>query len=310
VDHVAPSAHLGPSLSEAQTSVRGGDAMSAFRRAGPQMFALVVAALLALLYGAILRDLVSQWWDDPNYSHGFIVPVFAAYLIWRRRAALAAAPRIGSWLGLPVLALGAAMLAIGDVGAENFTLRSSLVVMLAGLVLFHLGPAVFRLVALPLAFLFFMIPLPATIFYAVAFPLQRVAAASSAWTLDLLGVPVLVEGNIIHLSRISLGIVEACSGIRSLISLLALAVAWAWLTITARWAGVVLVLAAVPITIVANALRVVLTGLAAEWAGPAWAQGFFHGFSGWLIFLVALGGLLGVHAGLTLVSMRLGGGRP
>jgi exosortase len=299
VDHAA---QLHRSVAGARTRLRG-EPVSLLRRAGPQLFALAVAALLALLYGVIARDLVRQWWDDPNYSHGFIVPLFSAYLIWRRRDELARAQRAGSWLGLPVLALGAVLLAVGDIGAENFAMRSSLIVLLAGLVLFHLGPAVFRLVALPLAFLFFMIPLPATVFFAVAFPLQRVAAASSAWVLDLLGVPVLVEGNIIHLSRISLGIVEACSGIRSLISLLALAVGWAWLTASDRWTGLLLVLAAIPITIVANALRVVVTGLAAEWVGPAWAQGFFHGFSGWLIFLVALGGLLSVQGALRLTSL-------
>ena len=160
------------------------------------------------------------------------------------------------------------------------------------------------MLAFPLLFLFFMVPLPATLFYAVAFPLQNLAARNAAWTLDLLGVPVLLDGNVIHLSQISLGVTEACSGIRSLISLLAVAVAWAALTLPGIWAMAVLVAAVVPITILANAGRVVATGLIGQWFGVEYAQGFFHTFSGWLVFLFAFVCLLGVHSVIRLVQAR------
>lgn len=258
--------------------------------------------LLGLLYSGIVRDLIWQWWDDANYSHGFLVPLVSGFLIWQRRGRLATLERQGSWLGLPVLLGGIAALVLGDFGAELFLTRSSLLVIVAGLILFHLGWQIFRAVAFPLAFLFFMIPLPATLFYTLTFPLQALAARNAASTLDLLGVPVLLDGNVIHLSQISLGVSEACSGIRSLMSLLALAVAWASLALPGRWARVALVASAVPITIVANVGRVVATGLIGQWWGVQYAQGFFHTFSGFVIFLFAFVCLLGVHGLLRLAG--------
>jgi len=257
--------------------------------------AFVLVTLLGTLYWPILRDLAVQWWEDDNYSHGFLVPIFSGFLIWQRRSELARLATRGTWLGLPVLVAGIATLILGDVGGENFLMRSSLVLILAGLVLFHLGQAIFRRVALPLAYLGFMIPLPAIPFYAVAFPLQTLAAQNAAWTLDQLGVPVLIDGNVIHLSQVSLGVTEACSGIRSLISLLALAVAWAYLTLPGPWSMLALIGSAVPITIIANAGRVVATGLIGQSFGIQYAQGFYHSFSGWIIFLFAFVCLLGVH---------------
>lgn len=256
--------------------------------------ALVFAALLALLYGHVLAQLVRQWWTDDNYSHGFLVPLFSGYLLWQRRALLAAAPIRGHWIGWPVLAGGLACLVLGDLAAENFLQRTSLIAVLAALVLLHLGVDAFRLVAFPLAYLLFMVPLPATVFYKIAFPLQHLAAVNSAWALEMLGVPVLLDGNVIHLSRVTLGVAEACSGIRSLISLLALAVAWAYVTMPLA-AMAILVAAAIPITIAANAARIVATGLIGQTFGMQYAQGFFHTFSGWLIFVVAFFCLLGVH---------------
>lgn len=265
---------------------------------------LIFLAILGVLYGPILRGLVWQWWDDANYSHGFVVPLFSGFLVWQRRKELGALTPRGSWLGLPVLLAGVGALLLGSVGAENFLMRSSLIAILAGLVLFHLGPQILRVLAFPLAFLFFMVPLPATVFYAAAFPLQNLAAQNAVWTLDLVGVPVLRDGNVIHLSYITLGVTEACSGIRSLISLLALAVAWAYLTLPGVWGMTGLVLSAVPIAVVANAGRVVTTGLLGQWFGVEYAQGFFHTFSGWLIFLFAFVCLLGVH-GLIRVTGAL-----
>ncbi|HEY3066247.1 MAG TPA: exosortase A [Methylomirabilota bacterium] len=258
--------------------------------------------VLGVLYSTVLRDLVAQWWDDDNYSHGFLVPLFTGYLIWQRRHELRTMPICGSALGWPVLVAGVGMLILGDVGAENFLLRSSLILILTGLVLVHLGRHVFRAVAFPLAFLFFAVPLPAIIFYKIAFPLQGLAAQNSAWALDLLGVPVLLDGNVIHLSRLSLGVVEACSGIRSLISLVALAVAWAYLTLPSTFAMAVLIAASIPITIAANAARIVATGLIGQSFGMEYAQGFFHTFSGWVIFVFAFVCLLGVHALIRMVS--------
>ncbi len=239
-------------------------------RAG--LVALVLLGLLVGLYGGVLRDLAWQWWDDPNYTHGFLVPLFSGFLVWQRRGQLAALP--------------------------------ALIVVLAGLVLFHLGRDSFRVLAFPLLFLFFMVPLPATLFYAMAFPLQSLAARNAAWMLDTLGVPVLLDGNIIHLTKQSLGVAEACSGIRSLISLFSVAVAWAALTLPGVLSMAVFVAAVIPITILANAGRVVITGLIGQWFGVEYAQGFFHTFSSWLVFVFAFGCLLATHALIRLVQSR------
>jgi exosortase len=266
--------------------------------------AIVFLALLAGLYTSILRDLAWQWWDDSNYTHGFLVPIFSGLLIWLRRKQLAALPANGSWIGLPVLVAGVGALLLGEIGAENFLMRSSLIVVLTGLVLFHFGRESFRVLAFPLLFLFFMVPLPATLFYALALPLQTFAARNAAWTLDTLGVPVLLDGNIIHLTKQSLGVAEACSGIRSLISLFSVAVAWAALTLPGILAMAVFVAAVIPITILANAGRVVITGLIGQWFGVEYAQGFFHTFSSWLVFVFAFLCLLGVHSTIRLVQAR------
>jgi exosortase len=249
-------------------------------------------AIVAMLYSTIVHDLVAQWWDDPNYSHGFLVPFFSVFLIWLRKDELASREREGTWLGLPVLVLGVAMLLLGDVGAELFLMRSSVIVVLAGLILLHFGVGVFRMTAFALAFLFFMIPLPAIVLYAVTFPLQSLAAQNAAWALELLGVPVLLDGNVIHLSQISLGVTEACSGIRSLVSLVALAVGLAYLTLTSPWKRALLVAATLPFAIIANAGRVIATAFTGLWFGPDYAQGFFHGLSGWTIFVFASACLL------------------
>ncbi len=257
--------------------------------------ALGLAVVLGLLYWPILRDLGAQWWDDANYNHGFLIPVFSAFLVWRERRRLAAIPLAPTSFGLLVLLAGIGLLLLGDIGAENFLMRSSLLVILAGLVLFLAGRGIFRAVLFPLGYLLFMIPLPGILFYAITFPLQRIAAEQAAWALDLLGVPVLLDGNIIHLSQISLGVTEACSGIRSLISLLAGAAAWAYLMLPVGWLSVLFVASAIPITILANSARVVATGLIGQWFGVEYASGFFHEFAGWVVYLFAFACLILVY---------------
>lgn len=267
----------------------------------PGAAAAFLAVIMAALYWSILGGMVTQWWDDANYTHGFLVPVFSGFLVWRDRDRLSAVVPHGSPPGLAVLVGGLGILLLGSIGSENFLMRSSLIIVLTGLVLFHLGARALRVVFFPLAFLLFMVPLPGVVFYAVTFPLQRLAAEQAAWALDLLGVPVLLDGNVIHLSQITLGVTEACSGIRSLISLLASAVAWAYLTLPFGFIAVVFVLLAIPITIFANAARVVATGLIGQWFGVEYASGFFHEFAGLAVYSLAVACLGGVY----LLARRL-----
>jgi exosortase len=282
-------AHTSPDFSGLESGPRPDEANSR------KVAMAALAAILVALYWPILAGLVIQWSTDANYTHGFVVPLFSGFLVWRERARLTAVVPRGSLPGLAVLIGGIGILILGSIGSENFLMRSSLIIVLAGLVLFHLGTRVLRILFFPLAFLFFMVPLPGVVFYAVTFPLQRLAAEQAAWTLDLLGVPVLLDGNVIHLSQITLGVTEACSGIRSLISLLAGAVAWAYLMLPLGWIALAFVLSAIPITIFANAARVVATGLIGQWLGVEYASGFFHEFAGLAVYTLALAGLGGVY---------------
>jgi exosortase len=266
----------------------------------------VLGILLAALYWKIVPAMAVQWWDDANYTHGFLVPLFSLYLVWRQRSRLRTLPRTGSSLGIPVLVAGAALLYLGDLGADNFLMRSSLIVIIAGLILFHLGKPILRAVMFPLAFLLFMVPWPGVVFYAVTFPLQRLAAEQAAWALEMLGVPVLLDGNVIHLAQLSLGVTEACSGIRSLISLFAGASAWAYLLLPVGWSMVFFVAATLPITILANAGRVVLTGLIGQTFGVEYASGFFHEFAGLVIYAFAFGCLLGTYSLIRVIARLLG----
>ena len=289
-----------PGLAEARDQVSAGERIGL----RPLVAGTLLFVVLALLYRNIIVALVAQWWDDPNYGHGFLVPFFSGFLLWQRRHTLRVMPANGSLVGLAVLLLGLGELLLGDFGAENYLMRSSLLVVLAGLVLFHLGPQIFRASLFPLAFLLFMIPLPTTLLYAITFPLQGLAASQSAAILEWIGIPVLLDGNVIHLSQISLGVTEACSGIRSLISLVAGAVAWAYLAVPGRWATVLFVAAALPVTIVANVTRVVITGIIGQRFGVDYASGFFHEFAGWGIYLFAFACLLGVHAFIEFLGRR------
>ena len=249
----------------------------------------------SFLYFPTLRRLVFTWYDDPDFSHGFFVPLFSAFVVWMNRKQLAKIEVQPSWLGLVVVAIALMTLIVGQLGAELFLARSSLVLLLTGLVIHFLGWAYFRALLFPLAFLFLMIPIPSIIFNQIAFPLQLFASQMAAELLAISGVPVLREGNVIRLPVMTLEVVEACSGIRSLVSLTTLAIIYGYLMEPRIWKRVVLALAAIPIAVVANGLRIVGTGLLGEYWDPEKAQGFFHTFSGWLIFVLSLLMLFAVH---------------
>jgi len=262
--------------------------------------AAVLVILIAWLYQDILRRLVLQWWNDPNFSHGFFVPAFSIFVIWSERKRLALALAQPSWLGLPVLAGALAILIAGVLGAELFLSRSSLVFLLAGLFIYFQGISRFRVLLFPWASLFLMIPIPTIIFNQVAFPLQFLASRLASELLAGLGVPVLREGNVIHLPTMSLEVVEACSGIRSLVSLVTLAVIYGYFLEPRIFRRVLLVVAAIPVAVLVNGLRVMGTGLLGYWWNPDAAEGFFHTFSSWVIFLLAVGMLLALHGAMRL----------
>jgi exosortase len=265
----------------------------------------ILTVLIGILYAGVLVRLFEDWLHDPDYSHGFLVPLFSAYLIWRNRHVLRQLPVKPSWWGLPATAGSLAVLVVGKLGAELFLTRSSFVLLLGSVVLYFFGWRWLRALLFPLAFLFLMIPIPAIIYDQVSLPLQFFASRVASSLLTLVGVPVLREGNIIQLPTMALEVAEACSGIRSLISLIALAIIYGYLLEPSMWRRMVLVVAAVPIAVIANALRIMGTGLLVEYWSPEMGTGFFHAFSGWLVFVMALFLLFAFHRVLRIRGRRV-----
>ena len=248
----------------------------------------VIAGLLLWLYFPTLSHLVAQWWSDPNFSHGFFVPLFSAFVIWQERSRLTRLSLRPSWWGLLFVVFGLCVLVVGQMGAELFLSRVSMLIVLAGLIVLFLGLSFFRALLFPWAFLFLMIPIPTIVFNLVTFPLQLLAAKVASTILPWMGVPVLREGNVIVLAAERLEVAEACSGIRSLMSLATLAVIYGYLMERKIALRVVLALASIPIAVAANSLRIVGTGLLVQYWDPEKAEGFFHEFQGWLVFIVSL----------------------
>ncbi|HWY57509.1 MAG TPA: exosortase/archaeosortase family protein [Terriglobales bacterium] len=257
--------------------------------------AMLLALMVGWLYWSILFHLAKQWSNDANFSHGFFVPAFSLFVLWQHRVALAQVPRQASSWGLLVVAFALCVLVVGVLGAELFLSRISLLLLIAGLVIFFRGWNMFRAVLFPWAFLILMIPIPAIIFSEITFPLQMLASKVAALLLPIAGVPVLREGNVIHLPAMTLEVAEACSGVRSLLSLVTLAIIYGYLAETRRWARIVLAIAAIPIAVAANSLRIVITGLLVQYWDPGKAEGFFHTFSGWLVFVASLTMLFLLH---------------
>lgn len=258
----------------------------------------ILAGLTGVLYAGVMARLFEDWLHDPNYSHGLLVPLFSAFLVWRNRRALRRLPISPTWWGLAGIAGALAVLVVGRLAAELFLTRSSLVLLLAATVLFFLGWRWLRALLFPLAFLFLMIPIPAILFDQISLPLEFFASHTASWLLALVGVPVLTLGNIIRLPAMTLQVAEACSGIRSLVSLVALAIIYGYFLEPSLWRRVVLVAAAVPIAVIANAVRIMGTGLLVEYWSQEMATGFFHAFSGWLVFALALLLLFAFHRAL------------
>jgi len=266
----------------------------------------VLAVLSLWLFWPTVVHLVGQWWHDPNFSHGFFVPLFSAFVVWQERDRLARILPQPSWSGPIVLLAGLGVLIVGRLGAELFLARISLLVVLAGALILFFGWNLFRAVLFPWAFLLLMIPIPTIVFNQITFPLQLLASQVASTVLPWLGVPVLREGNVINLAAMPLEVAEACSGIRSLMSLLTLAIIYGYLMEKRPWVRWLLALASVPITVVANDVRIIGTGLLVEYWDPKAAEGYFHASWGWIIFVVSLIMLYALHRLVRLLFPETG----
>ncbi len=249
---------------------------------------LAFVLLLGAVYHSIVPDMVLDWKKDDNYSHGFLVPFIAGYLAYMRRDDLLAAEVRPANAGLGIVALGLLMLFLGWLGTEYFTMRSSMVVITAGAVLYLLGWKIFKILLAPLAYLLLMVPIPYIIYDAAAFPLKLFVTKVSVLAMKALGVVVLQEGNILMFPNITLEVADACSGLRSIMSLLALGAAYAFLFFPRTRDRVILILSTLPIAVLTNCLRVIATGILAQYFGSAAAEGFFHEFAGLFVFAGAV----------------------
>jgi exosortase len=268
---------------------------------------LATVALLSsalVLYGPVLRDLASDWVHDANYSHGFLIVPAAVWIIWRDRATLRTLPRRPTALGLLFVLAGLAVLFLGTLGAEWFLTRVSLLIVLVGSTMFVFGLRITRRLAFPYGLLLLMIPLPAIVFNQIAFPLQLLASRLGVLMLRYGDIPVLREGNVIVLSNMTLEVAEACSGIRSLVSLLTLGVLYGYVSGYGPARRLFLASLTIPIAIVANAIRVAGAGVTANWYGPVAVEGFLHSFSGWLTFTSSIVMLLVIDRALSVVARQ------
>lgn len=252
------------------------------------LWTLVLSSCLFLLYAPTLKQLALQWWTDPEYGHGFFIPLVSGYIFWRERRTWLGKIHKPSDMGLLVMVGAIALLLLGSLGAELFLSRYSLIVLLAGMILFLSGWGLLRSVCFPLAYLSFMVPIPVILYNQITFPLQLLASRLATFWLGLVHVPVLRDGNILIFSNYSLEVVEACSGIRSLITLTALVVAYGYLTERRLWIRALLVVLMVPSAIFSNAIRIMGAGVAAHSFSPDAAAGFLHEFSSWVIFAISL----------------------
>ncbi len=268
---------------------------------GPKWGSMVwFSALLLACYMPILAALVQQWGSDEDLGHAFFVPLVAGYIIWQRRHTVQELAPEPCWWGLALVIYAAAQCYLARIATELFLSRTAFVLSIIGTILFLRGKAAVRALAFPLFLLFFMVPLPTIIYNQITFPLQLLASRLAHEGLTFLDIPALREGNILELPEQRLSVVEACSGIRSLLSLTFLSLIYGHFFERRAVIRVLLFLATVPIAIASNAARVTLTGVLAEYR-PELAEGFFHAASGWVIFMVALTLLIAFHRALVLL---------
>ena len=262
--------------------------------------------LLGLCYAPILYRMGVQWATDENMGHGFFVPFIAGYLAWQRRDILLSIPRKPNGFGLVLVVWAALQAMAATLGAELFTARVAFVIALFGTILYLGGTRWVKALLFPLLLLIFMIPIPAIIYASLTLRLQTLASQLGEAMITLMGIPVLRAGNTLQLPSQTLDVAEACSGIRSLLSLAFLSLVYAYFTDKRVWMRWALLIATVPIAIGANAVRVAVTGLMSE-INTQLAQGAYHEGEGYIVFIVALAALVFVHRMLVLVAKRFEG---
>lgn len=251
-------------------------------------------ALLIAVYFPILKQLVHQWATDEDVGHGFFVPLVAAFVAWQRREELMKIVPKPAWWGALIIVWSVLQSYIGSLGAELFLQRSAVIIGLVGVLLLVGGVELVKALAFPLLLLPFMIPIPSVIYNQITFPLQLLASSVAETLLGWFGIPVLRDGNLLVLPNQTLNVAEACSGIRSLLSLTFLSLVYAYFFDKRVWMRWALLIGTIPIAIAANACRVTITGMLSQ-VNTELAKGVYHEMEGWIIFLIAFVMLFALH---------------
>ncbi len=264
----------------------------------------LLLALAALVYLGFADAITFMWgqWSVEEFSHGYLIPFLAAFLVWQRRDALQRIPFKGSWVGLVVVVFGVGLDIAGRLTALFVIQHIAMLVVLTGLVLALAGWQAFRVLAAPLGVLVFMIPLPIFLLNNLSSELQLISSGFGVWLMRLAGISVFLEGNVIDLGSYKLEVAEACSGLRYLLPLMTLSFLMACFYRAALWKRVVLFLVSIPITLLMNSLRIAAIGLMVDRWGPAMAEGLLHQVQGWMMFMLSIGVLLLVVMGLSRIG--------
>ncbi len=256
-----------------------------FNSTAVKAIALLVVFIVA--YWVPLKTMAGRWWTDDDYSYGFFIPIVSMYLFWDNRRALKGVSFANAWTVLPFLILSVLVSLYGILGSSGNIAMPIIPILVILFAAFCFGTSFTKSFFLPLAFLIFMIPVPDIVERYLGLFLKSVSTRAGASIIGLFNIPVHVSGNVIDLGVSQLQVVDACSGMRGVFALLALGVIYAYFFEKAPWKRIVSVLATMPIAVAANALRIGITGILTEHYGGAMAEGFFHGFSGWILFVVA-----------------------
>lgn len=251
--------------------------------------ALLWLPFLALpaIYLPALYDLVIEWYTDPNYSHGFLIPIISGFLLWKKRETILSAPRATDYGGLVMLIAGLLLFVVANSAAEYFTIRLSFLVTFIGLVYCLFGREIVKLARFELLFLVFMVPIPYLIYYTATVPMQLLASKITVWALNMIGAGAIRQGNIIYLGNTALEVADACSGMRSLVSLLALGCLYAHLSQKRPSAKLILFASTVPIAVIGNAFRVFVTSLLTYTVTENVTDEPLHTILGLSVFVVA-----------------------
>jgi exosortase len=255
----------------------------------------IVALVVLTAYGRVILELANDWRTDPNYAHGFAIPLISGFLIWKRRGEFRGLRPSPSNLALGGVLGALGLLILGAAGAEVYTQRVSLIILVASVAVFLHGYGLLRIISFPLAFLLLAVPIPYVLYYGITAPMQTQAAGIAAWGLQAIGVHAAAIGNTLRLPQGNLEVAEACSGIRSLYAFVGVGAIVAYTTTVPLWARLVIFSMTIPLAILGNAVRVWTSGMGVYLIGPRVTKGLPHELFGIAVFLGCMCIFIGVR---------------